>query len=371
MDSRVELRFAFADVDASEKSAHPRREIRPLGRFSDFICNDLGQINQEIREAHTPPEELFHVINDMARLEVLPRLTRLPRALRRTAMLDVVWGERSLAVAFGQDAYYGEHRNSTPTFAAATQLSRTEMRHPHLSWSDIAIYHPIYDPRSFLEPSVARDQEIMMYRVQGGIDKVFKHLLQLPYEFSPHSFVGRVVDDLTLVCYSMARLTKVREVGQFGKLDPFLMENGEVTGHATGSFSAWSLIMAHFLAPSDVYVNRLTDPANLWAFDTDSRRFIRAIEGGFFLSLQQRIGATKIRLTELRQLEDALESSREKMQSFFRIHKAAVKKHSPGSLRYPAPASPLISNAESFDLAIEALDLSEAKDSIDSKVDDD
>lgn len=78
------------ETDRKAFGAVPRKPFRRVASFSDYGCDELGQYPARKRESHL--------------------------------------------------------------FCRAKMLADIECRHPALSWSDIAIYHPTNDPRTFLPP---------------------------------------------------------------------------------------------------------------------------------------------------------------------------------------------------------------------------
>jgi hypothetical protein len=88
----------------------PEEKIRPLDHFSDFVCSELGQRNDQIRAGRLDPDVLFRECEDLMSIISTDRIAvlQLPENIRtrRVALLDLVWAERSLDVAYNRSAEY-------------------------------------------------------------------------------------------------------------------------------------------------------------------------------------------------------------------------------------------------------------------------
>jgi hypothetical protein len=341
---------ALAVLDPTAASPpYARRLNRPLGVFSDFVCERLGPLNEKVRTGDLSATDLFRTIDGLSTAvstEAIGEVHEVSNSDgRRTALLDLAFAERSLNVAFHDTSDYRGARNASDFFAKAVSLAAVEGRHPILSWSDIAIHHPVEDPRSFLDHGAARDQEVFMYRVQGAIERAFKTIASdWLHEVMSAEWLAEVKADLDAVVSAMAHLTRVREIGQFYKLDPFLSLNNEVRGHGTGAFSAWTFVAGFALTGRSEFRSRLCDEANLMAFDPDAVPYIDLIaanEMGTLADSARKCG-----------LDRGLTAAEDRFIDFLKIHRSAIRKHAPGSFTDAAPANPTITNEESIRAAI-------------------
>jgi hypothetical protein len=338
----------------------PQEGIRPLDEFSDFVCGSLGQRNDQVREGTLPPDALFGEAEDLISSVSPDRMKDLIEpensAARRVGILDLVWVERSLSVAYGHSIGYRSKREHSRLFEFACTLAAIERRHPALSWSDIAIYHPSNDPRSFLGPGSIREQEILMYRIQGAIERTFKSIIETSREGLCQGNLQRNVKDLDHVLKAMMHLNKVRTIGQFYKLDPFLGANGEYRGHGTGAFSIWTFVLGVLLAENEHLRSRINDPNNWMAYDRDADSHIAQIADTTFVSLPAAVaaqaGATGDEGEELAALVNAM---RAKFTLFLHSHRGAMKRHSPSSFIDSAPSFPGMTNSQAIKAAINGM----------------
>ncbi len=328
------------------------RSSRPLGAFSDFVCDSLGMWNELVRQGMVSADELFNTAHDL--LSAVSDRTydqlRLSADVtsRRIAILDLVWMVRSLDVAYAEDGAYLARKNGSALLRVTRMLADVEQRNPNLSWSDIAMYHPVADPRCFLAPGPARDEEIFMYRSQHAIEKILKLLVEL------HERDELALDILPIlpvsldsVVQTMVRLSVDRTPGHFYALDSFLGPNHEFVGHATGAFSAWSYIVGYFLFGHDDFKQRLLRPQNRRAFDCDAHPYIQRIENGTFSTADNLLRTCELD-DEKRDRANALfEAARKNFTLFLRVHRGAITRHAHASFDDAAPADLAIANRES------------------------
>jgi hypothetical protein len=351
--------YGEVGVSLAPKPPDPYEQVpcRPLFALSDFVCESLGEHNSLIREGRLSANDLLVIVEAFA-AQVPQRcwadlLLDENSEQRRVAMLDLVWIERSLAIAWqSQPGEYHRRRYDAEFFARTRDFALAEQRHPVLSWSDIAIYHPVHDPRSFLEPGLNRDQEVFMYRVQGAIERVFRSILELCPEAFTHLELESVVQDLDLVGKAMNFLNRARTVGQFYTLDPFLGPNNEYRGHGTGAFSAWSFLMGVFLSDNPSFRSRLLDPTNRLAFDTDARPLMDATLAGTRPTLLKVLAARQLPPGDRADVDRLHGEAVSQFLAFLRGHKGAIRRHAETSFSFASPADPTISNREAIDEAI-------------------
>jgi hypothetical protein len=334
----------------------PLKKIRPLGTFSDYICDELGAHNQLVREAILSPGKLFEIAE--RRLSEVPDGTFSDLLYsgistpRRVALLDLVWMLRSLDIAHSSSCQYIERRNQCQLYDRARSLAHKERRNPALSWSDIAIYHPANDPRSFLAPGSARDQEILMYRVQGAIEETFKQALRTDWSKLTVRMASELVVDLNVVLKGMVHLSKVRSIGQFYQLDPFLGPNDRYRGHATGAFSAWTFLMGIFLSGNSSFARRICDNSNRLAFDCDAIPYIEEVKLESFKKLREFIDLASFAAPDKTRVDDLFDEALNKFSLFLHSHRGAMKRHAEGSFGDPSPSDPVQTNGEVIKEAI-------------------
>jgi hypothetical protein len=271
---------------------------------------------------------------------------------RRVALLDLVWTLRSLDIANLENPDYIERKRRTRVFCKANKLAQRERRHPTLLWSDIAIYHPINDPRTFLAPGLARDEEILMYRVQFAIEQTFKNILESDW-INPNTWsLADLVLDLDAVLKGIMHYSRARTVGQFYQLDPFLGPNPEYRGHATGSFSAWTYLMGIFLSGNRSYVRRLCDETNWKAFDQDAAPYVKQVTCGAFKSLGECITDSQLTVRQREHADRIAALARHRFTLFLHSHRGAIKRHARASFADRSPSEPPKTNAETIREAI-------------------
>lgn len=331
--------------------------VRPLGAFSDFICEGLGSLNDLVREGLLLPGELWSIVNtafgavDDTVFEHLLGSTA-PVKERRVALLDLLFASRSLDIAVLDPEERRQRRWTSRIGHRMIALATVENRHPVLSWSEIAIYHPADDPRSFLVPGEARDQEVFMYRVQRAMEEIFADAVCTPTEKMDDDFFIALVRDLSVVVKAMSYLNRVRRIGQFYKLDPFLGENGEFRGHGTGAFSVWSFLIGVFLTGNNHYRARLLDPDNFLAFDRDADSLIDDVREGRFRTAAEVIDDSPLGCATKQEMRKMHAQASDKFAVFLQAHRGAMKRHSPNSFDVPAPSVPEMTNIEAITVAI-------------------
>jgi hypothetical protein len=330
--------------------AHPVRRDRPLGWFSTFVCEELGVRNEMIRTGRLEPGDLFATVEAfMADLPdgLFRELAEPARtADRRIALLDLLWASRSLDIAYGGIAKYRDRRRGSALFGRSAALARVERRHPVLSWSEIAIYHPVGDPRSFLPPGSDRDQEVLMYRVQAAIERTFKAILDYDPAAVDTSTLVEMNADLDCVVKAMVHLNRSRTLGQFYKLDPFLGPNEEYRGHGTGAFSVWSYVLGLFLSGNPTMRSRLLDEANQLAFDRDADPLVDQVRRGEFATLDRVVADAGLGRSD--ETDHLCAQARTKFALFLHSHRGAIKRHARDSFGATAPSCPTMTNEESI-----------------------
>jgi hypothetical protein len=351
---------SWADANM-EVTRGARAQTRPLGTLSDFVCEKIGTYNDLAREGIVPPREFRDAVNEAVEQVSLADtendLARAPVSTRRIAILDLAWIERSLNIAFVNSEEYRESRDGSPLFKLTKRLATAEGRHPLLSWSDIAIYHPLNDPRSFLTNGDDRDQEILMYRIQSSMERVHKDMIDTAQDgldgIDAKAWMLRTIEGLELVVAAMIHLSRVRRVGQFYKLDPFLSEHGvPERGHGTGAFSVWTFLAGVFLSRNHNHELRLRDPENQMAFDRDGDEYVRQVIAGRFKCLDELVADYKAGPAARHELEGLCEVAQKKLARFGQTHRGAMRKHSALSFDVPAPSMPDLSNKRAIDAAI-------------------
>ena len=263
-------------------STLPDRQVRPLGAFSDFVVNELGTFNQRIKEGLLLPGNLFHKAEELighipeAVFQALLQDTRMQE--RRLALLDLVFVSRSLDIAFVGDGHYKEQKQQSLLFLILKTLADKEQRYPTLQWSDTAIYTPADDPRSFLPEGKSREQELLLYKTQRGIEQVFKVIVQADYRDVSLDMLSMIDENVTEVVNAMVYLNRMRDPGQFAQVDPFLGPNDDYPVFASGSFSVWAYLAGYFLSGNETFREKLLDPQNRPSFDRDGDQYIELLK---------------------------------------------------------------------------------------------
>ena len=351
-DPREELRLWASFRPSIDERRVAYEPIRPLGRFSDFVCTEIGMLYDAHLVGDVSKQEIFAAVEHSA-AAIDPRhvdqLESDPAtANARVARLDLAWAERLLAVVHGGGDEYLANRDASIFFGYASRLADSQQQYPLLQWSDIAIHHPAHDPRTFLSAGPGRDQEVLLYRVQGGIDRAWRQIVeQWPDVWPTKRECHTMLAGLDAVVHAMANLTRVRDLGEFDKLDVFLRPNDEVTGHATGSFDAWAPLLGYLVTADANYLARIIDATNTLAYDTDARPWIRALLDSTLTPLP--ILVADCPDEDVRMLCSLIGK---RYRDFHKVHRGAVAKHAPGAMPQPAPAHPAISNSESFNRSV-------------------
>ena len=363
-DSMVNPREALLNLQPIESDVEvvSSEKIRPLGAFSDFVVNELGKHNELIREGQMVPDVLFdkaEALISQVPSPVFEGYLGDDVAGRRDAILDLVWVIRSLDIANQDSPEWKAQRDDSQLFKSAKALSDKEIRHPNLSWSDIALYHPLKDPRTFLPPGEDRDQEVLLYRTQSGIDAVFKKVTEGGYGEVLLESLSEMNDDLDATVKATVYLSQVRRLGQFYKLDPFLGANNEYIGHGTGAFSAWSYTAGYFLAGNEAFRDRALREENQRAFDRDADVYINQMRMGGFGTLRQIVADEDMNPDDKVEAFRLVKAASDKFALFLRAHRGAIKKHAPASFDDEAPAALGISNDVAIHTAI--IDMQDGK----------
>lgn len=331
----------------------PQTKVRPLEEFSDMVVEQLGTIAELARTGVRSPMQVYALI-EAKTLEisdnVIEELLQEPSKLRfHVARLDLAFAERVVAVAFEQadpvsgPATWRAIRAETKLFELATVFADLEGSHPLLAWSDIGSRHPILDVRSFLPPGRSRDQEVFMYRVQHAIDHGFRAvIIALLDEDNDDDTVEKALVVTEGVMRLMGHLSRVRDSGEFYKLDPYLSENGEVTGHGTGAFSVWVTLASYLLLGNEDFKGRMATGDNFTAFDSDAAELVRRVINGTLVPFSSKATMDPAAADKIGRFTIG----------FHAAHKAAVKRHAPTSMDVPAPASLEKTNEESMNAAI-------------------
>lgn len=326
----------------------PAEPIRPLGAFSDFICNDLGSYNDEIHQGTRSPSDLFRKLEDL--MGEIPDSTFSDVASndfpRRIAMVDLAFALRSLDVAYNSDPEFEGRKNRSALFRRASELAAVGGRPPFLVWSDTAMNYPVGDPRTFMPPGRAKDQEVQLYTANWESDEAFKSVLTADYGNLTQEEIDRLAQQMRAATLSLVSLIRERDPGHFLRLDPFLGAkdaNGVIV--ASGSFSAWTFLAGWFLTGRETFKERLLNPANRPYFDQASHPFIEAISEGSFRTLDQVFDNLSLNDAEKEKLKGQL---RKEYDEFSHVHLGAVKVHAPQELPSPSPSFPSMTNAQTI-----------------------
>jgi hypothetical protein len=339
-------------VPSQYESSIPQTQVRPLGRFSDMVAEQLGDLTERGRTGQLSAMQIYALVESEAVKidddDVTSLLNEPTSTAFHVARLDLAFAERAVAVAFTQGnpdgglATWQAIRAESELFRLANEFATLEGSHPLLSWSDIASRHPILDVRSFLPFGQSRDQEVYMYRVQHAIDHGFRAvvLALLDQTTCTDLDVEKALVVTESIMRLMGHLSRVRDGGEFYKLDPYLGENNEVTGHGTGAFSVWVLLGSYLLRGTESMKVRLVEDANQTAFDSDAELLVRRVIDGDLVPFGESMAG------------DAANRIEHFVKGFHASHKAAVSKHAPTSVDVDAPATPGSTNKESMAAAI-------------------
>lgn len=157
----------------------------------------------------------------------------------------------------------------------------------------------------------------------------------------------QIAGDLGALVGAMLHLSRVREVGEFDKLNQFLTPNGEAHRHASGAFSAWTMLATYLLTGE--LLPHLIKVENRWAFCADTRAWIDAVVSGELTPLPKLRGSD----SNGADVHHLAEYAVRQFGRLHEIHRGAVRRHAPGALREQAPSNRLLTNIESFDQVID------------------
>lgn len=343
-DELDELRGLSSYSPGEDEGIYPMVRRRPLGPLSDFAADELGERFDEFLAGAVSAAELMDMVETRAICvdrAIVPDLLDQPTSVEaRLAALDLAWIERFLNVAHSDKQAYRTRRNATRFFSMARHLSVAIDRHPLLQWTDIGEQYPSNDARTFLSSGHDRLQEIHLYRVQSAIERASRRIVLHWQAGDPDVEAQRdILETYDGIAKAMANVTRKRQPGEFEKLDRFLSPNGEIVGHATGSFSAWTKIAGYLCTGRSLMLGSITLPDNRQAFSPDARRWIDKITSG--------------KLAPLDAQDELSEPIRKRCTDFLLIHRGAAKRHGAGALHAPAPALRSISNSDSMNRCIQ------------------
>ncbi len=344
-----ELRLLSQFQASRDEPLLPIVPERPLGEFSDYVCSIMPVRYDAVLDGSMTAAELFDDLDSVARTldaGTVDRLIADPMSTAaRVACLDIAFAERFLCVAHGGPTQeYRARRAKAMWFHVGVRLAKSQQRSLFLQWTDIAVGHPVWDPRTFSSPGRGRDQEILLYRIQSGIERAFRQIVvEWPRTHMTEQSARSIGELLDAVVASMIHLSRVRDVGEFDKLNRFLTPNGETHGHATGSFSVWTMLAGYLLTGR--LLDRLTDPENRPVFDPDARPWIDAIVAGEVTPLPGLRG-------EHPDVDELVDHVIRQYRRFHEVHRGAVRKHASAALAEQAPSNRLLTNKESFEEAI-------------------
>jgi len=349
-----ELRLLSQFQPGRDERLVPVVRERPLRDFSDYVCSILPARYDAVLAGSMTAEELFDELESLARTldaDAVERLIADPKSTAaRVACLDIAFAERFLCVAHGGPTQeYRARRAKAVWFNVGVRLARSQERSPFLQWTDIAVGHPVWDPRTFSSPGRGRDQEILLYRIQSGIERAFRQIVvEWPRTHMTEKDARSIGELLDAVVAGMIHMSRVRDIGEFDKLNRFLTPNGETHGHATGSFSVWTMLASYLLTGH--LLDRLVDPENRPAFDPDSRPWIDAIVAGEMTPLNSLRG-------EHPDVDELVDYVIRQYRRFHEVHRGAVRKHASAAHAQQAPSNRLITNKESFEEVIAITDV--------------
>lgn len=350
----VRLLQLWSFVPSEYEHSIPHAKVRPLGPFSDLVAERLGRLSDQARRGKVSPMQVYAVLESAALgvgKKTISKLIDNPGSYEfHVARLDLVIAERAIAVAFGQSdpesgpLTWRAIRAESRIAKYAQALADVEGSHPLLAWSDIGSRHPILDPRPFLRKGRSQDQEIYMYRVQHAIDHGFRAMVVAMLDRNEITNETVEVALITAECIMrlMGHLSRVRDSGEFDRLDPFLMENGEVTGHGTGAFSVWVMLASYLFLGSEKSKADLVRDANFRAFDSDAADLVAKVVDGTLSPFGSGMVMNTAVQAKLRRFTRGFQAS----------HMEAVKKHAPASMDVPAPANMAITNRESMEAVV-------------------
>ncbi|MHA3024341.1 hypothetical protein ACXPWS_29210 [Mycobacterium sp. BMJ-28] len=317
--------------------------------MSDFACMEMAARIDAVDAQDISPEAFFDEVEQL--VETLPpewidTFVSHPGSLSsRIAALDLMMIERSLSVVHGGPTQeYRARRSQSLLLRTLRRLARAQKRPLYLAWIDIANWHPVHDPRTFVSKGIAQDQEILLYGIQHGIERTFQHVVvEWPIEYMGPKVAEEMAANLDAAVQAMLHLRKVRQHGEFDRLNRFLTPNGEAHGHATGSFSAWTMLAGFVLTGH--LPKRLVLEENRAAYDPDARPFIDAAVTGEITPLPRMRGADR----DGGDIERLAKHCVRQFGHFLEIHRGAVRAQAPAALTEQAPSDPEVTNLQSFD----------------------
>lgn len=326
----------------------PQATIRPLDAFSDYVvtlmpiqCHAVLTGQMSPHEFMDEAETVFATV-DPGTIEDLMRKPGTTSA--RTARLDIAYLERALCVSHGGPTQqYRAKRAHSPLFKAGVRLANSQDQQLFLGWPDIANRYPVHDPRTFSPPGPGRNHEVMLFRVQSSIERVFQHIVvEWPTKYISPKVAEQIACELDAVVNAMIHISLVREVGEFDSLNRFLTPNGEAHGHASGAFSAWTFLVDYLLTGE--VLDRLINPENRWAFDADARCWIDAMIAGELTPLPAMRGSSP----DIAEIEHLTTTAVRLFGRFHEVHRGALRRHAAGALHEQAPSNRLLTNIESI-----------------------
>ncbi len=326
----------------------PQESTRPLGLLSNFACESMADRFESVDANEIEPSAFFDEVEDLMRTvspDTIDALVATPGSVSaRVAGLDLMFLERSLCVAHGGPGQeYRARRSHSTFFRTSRRLARSQRRPLYLGWIDIANWYPVYDPRTLVPAGAARDQEILLYRIQNGIERTFQHIVvEWPVGYMSPKIAEEMVADLNGAVTAMLHLRRVREHGEFDRLNRFLTPNGEAVGHATGSFSAWTMLANYVLTGH--LPRRLLLEENRSAYDPDAVPFIDAAAAGEIVPLPRMRGA----YSDGADIEKMVANCIRQFGRFLEVHRGAVRSQAPAALSEQAPSDAEVTNLESI-----------------------
>lgn len=326
----------------------PVMPIRPLGLLSDFACEQMAGRIDAVDAREIGPEQFFDEVEELmitVPVDVVDALVDRPGSTAsRVAALDLMMVERALCVVHGGPTqHYRARRSQTVFFRTLRRLARAQGRPLLMGWVDIANWHPVYDPRTFVSTGTARDQEILLYRIQHGIERSCQRIVvEWPVDYMSPRVAEEMTADLEVMVQAMIYLRRARANGEFDRLNRFLTPNGEILGHATGSFSAWTMLAAYVLTGH--LPGRLLLEENRAAYDPDARPFIDAAAAGELTPLPRMRGADP----DGADIEQAVNNCIRLFGRFLEVHRGAVRSQAAEALTEQAPSDPEVTNLQSI-----------------------
>jgi hypothetical protein len=330
------------------ESSGPAVRQRPLGVVSDFAVMHMSARIDAVDAGQISPEDFFNEVERLLQSlspRLIDSLVAQPGSMSsRVAALDLMMIERSLSVVYGGPTqHYRARRSQSLLLRTLRRLARAQKRPLYLGWIDIANWHPVQDPRTFVSEGFARDQEILLYRVQHGIERTFQRIVvEWPVDYMSSKIAEEMGADLDVAVSAMLHLRTVRQHGEFDRLNRFLTPNGEAHGHATGSFSAWTMLAGFVLTGH--LPKRLVLEENRAAYDPDARPFIDAVISGEITPLPRMRGADH----DGADIERLVAHCIRQFGRFLEVHRGAVRSQAPAALAEQAPSDPEVTNLQSF-----------------------